>query len=125
MRRYETILIVRPNANEEMITGIVDKITKTITEGQGSLLKVDKWGLRKLAYTVKKEKQGYYIYIEYCTLPDTLFELERLLSIDENVIKLMTVKLEEHYTPAVEPEAAAQPEEETTLENETAETTLA
>jgi len=125
MRSYETILIVRPNANEELIAGIVDKITKTIQEGQGSLLKVDKWGLRKLAYQVKKEKQGYYIYIEYCTPPDILFELERLLSIDENVIKFMTVKLEENYIPAKEPEAPAQPEEETTRGNETFETTLA
>ncbi len=125
MRSYETILIVRPNANEELITGIVNKITKTIKEGQGSLLKVDKWGLRKLAYPVKKEKQGYYIYIEYCTPPVTLFELERLLSIDENVIKFMTVKLEENYTPAKEPEATAQPEAGTARKNETFETTLA
>lgn len=99
MRRYETITIVRPGAGEAEVASVVEKATGVIEKFEGSIVKVDQWGLKKLAYPIKKEQQGYYLYIEYAGLPDGVKELERQLRIDDRIIKYMTVKTQDVYTP--------------------------
>lgn len=101
MRRYETIFIVRPNAGEDDITGILDKVSSIVTGDDGTVIRMDKWGLKKLAYLIDKQSQGYYVYIDYAGLPSTVAEIERIFKIDDRLIKYMTVKL----TDACDPEA--------------------
>ena len=99
MRRYETIFIIRPNAGEEEITDMIDKVTDIIGNDGGTVIKVDKWGLKKLAYLIKKESQGYYVYIDFAGLPTTVTEIERILKIDDRSLKYMTVKLADSCDP--------------------------
>ncbi len=100
MRRYETIFIIRPNVAEDNITEIIDRNTGIIVDDfSGIMLTIDKWGLKKLAYNIKKEQQGYYVYIQYAGLPAAVTEMERLLRIDDKVLKYMTIKLQDQFIP--------------------------
>ncbi len=126
MRRYETIYIVRPNVGEEGFADTINKTSAIIENYGGTVLKVDEWGLKKLAYLIKKQRQGYYIYVDYAGTPAAVVEMERIFKIDDRIIKFMTVKLADSCDPLalkeemtkaaqVEPEAekaVAEPEAE-------------
>jgi small subunit ribosomal protein S6 len=100
MRRYETIFIVRSSTGEDKITTIIDKVESIITGDGGTVLTVDKWGLKKLAYLIKKEAQGYYVYIDYAAAPSAVAEIERIFKIDDRLLKFMTLKLADSCDPA-------------------------
>jgi len=111
MRRYETIVIVRPGAGETEFSSVSDKVTGTIEGFGGLIVRIDRWGLKKLAYPIKKEAQGDFLYVEYAGLPDGVKEMERLIRIDDRVLKYMTVKTQEVFTPdAPKAEELAEPE---------------
>ncbi|OIP50043.1 MAG: 30S ribosomal protein S6 [Desulfobacterales bacterium CG2_30_60_27] len=99
MRRYETICIIRPGAGEEKISAIAEKTTGIIQQFGGTPLRVDHWGVKKLAYLIQKEGQGYYLYIEYAGRPEAVQEIERVFRIDDQVLKYMTVKTQAAYIP--------------------------
>ncbi len=98
MRRYETIYILRPNLGEEEINTIIDNTTAIILKEGGAIIHLDRWGLRKFAYPIKKETQGTYILVDYATEPAAVFEMERKFRIDDSVLKYMTVKLADDIT---------------------------
>ena len=102
MRRYETIVILKPSLGEEENQAVIDRTTGIIEDFTGSVIKIDKWGLKKLAYLIKKESQGYYLYIVYAGMPAGVDEMERVFRIDDRVMKFLTVKLQEVYTPLPE-----------------------
>ncbi len=114
MRRYETISIIRPNVGEDEVTAISQRTTGIIEGKGGSILKVDNWGLKKLAYPIKKELQGYYVYTVYAAVPAAVTEMERIFKIDDKVLKFMTIKLQDVYTP--DPEVAEEPAEDVTAD---------
>jgi len=98
MRRYETIYILRPNLGEEEINTIIDNTNAIILNEGGAIIHLDRWGLRKFAYPIKKESQGTYILCDYATEPAAVFEMERKFRIDDSVLKYMTVKLADNIT---------------------------
>lgn len=110
MRRYETIFIARPNVGEDEIEAITAKATSTIESDGGTILRVNNWGLKKLAYLIKKENQGYYIYIDYAGVPESIAEIERVFRIDDRVLKYLTVKLADTCDPEAVKEQLAQEE---------------
>jgi len=99
MRRYETIFIIHPTANEEDITAIIERTTGIVEQFGGTVVKLDRWGLKKLAYLIRKQSQGYYVYCEYAGVPEAVDEIERQFRIDETVLKYMTVKTQDVYVP--------------------------
>ena len=119
MRRYETIFIVRPNIAEDEIDAVI-KRTSSIIEGDGgTIIKVDKWGLKKLAYLIKKENQGYFVYVDYAGIPASVSEIERLFRIDDKILKYLTVKLAESCDPeALKEELANAESAEASIEDE-------
>ena len=119
MRRYETIFIVRPNIGEDDIEAITGKTTSIIEGDGGTIIRIDKWGLKKLAYLIKKESQGYYVYIDYAGVPASVAEIERIFRIDDRVLKYLTLKLADSCDPeAIKEELAkAAPEETSDDEN--------
>lgn len=126
MRRYETIYIIRPTANEDDITTIIDRTNAVIEQAGGTIINLDRWGLRKLAYLIKKESQGYYVFTEYASSPTAVDEIERLFRIDENTLKYMTIKIQDTYipdAPKAEVEAETAPAAE--AENQEASKTVA
>lgn len=104
MRRYETIVIVRPGAGEADITTVADKVTGTVENFGGSIVKNDRWGIRKLAYTINKETQGSYLFFEYAGQPDGVKEMERQLRIDDRVLKFMTIKTQDVFSEIAPPD---------------------
>lgn len=99
MRRYETIFIVKPGAGAEIIAGIVEKTASIIKSYGGSMIRINEWGLKKLAYHIKKERQGYYVYIDYAGTPAAVTEMERIFKINDQLLKFMTVKLADSCDP--------------------------
>lgn len=92
MRIYEELFIVRPDATDEEIDPLVEQLKSVITKSKGTVDKVDKWGVRKLAYRVKKRAEGNYILIQFTSGPEAVKELERRLRVSDLVLKFITVR---------------------------------
>lgn len=91
MNKYESVIIIKPNLEDGEIEGIITEITDLINQN-GEVTKVDKKGINKLAYEIRKCKEGYYVVFYYETDPSFIAELERKFRITENIIKFITVK---------------------------------
>ena len=96
MRTYEELFIVNTSATEEEQEAIVETLRGVITSGGGTLDKVEKWGVRKLAYRVDRQFEGIYILLEFSTnTAETAKEVERRLRVTDSVIKFITVRTDE------------------------------
>ena len=91
MNKYESIIIVNSNLNEEEIKKVETSITDLIKEN-GILEKVENWGKKKLAYPVKKHQYGIYMDFKFESKPEFAEELERKYNITEEIIKNIIVK---------------------------------
>lgn len=99
MRRYETTFIIDPEVTTEGRLPVFERLKDLIGQFKGSLLAVDEWGSRKLAYEVKKKTRGYYARLDYCGNGDLVNEIERFFRIDDRVLKFMTVQLAADVDP--------------------------
>src|SRR5436190_15039050 len=95
MRIYEELFIIKPDATDEEIDQIIEQMTGVITSAGGTVDKVDKWGKRRLAYRVEKNREGFYVLIQFTSGPETVKELERRLRVTDAVIKFLTVRIDE------------------------------
>jgi small subunit ribosomal protein S6 len=95
MRIYEELFIVRPDATPEEVDPFIEQLKNVITHTGGTLEKVDKWGVRKLAYRVLKYNEGQYILLQFNAQPDTVKEIERRLRVADFVLKFITVRIDE------------------------------
>jgi len=105
MRRYEMISIFRPGLGEEAVAAIVENTRKIIENDQGTVINFARWGMKKLAYPIKKEKQGLYYFYEYAASAAAVSEIERKFRIDDGVLKYLTIKIADDIS-AEELEAA-------------------
>ena len=94
MNKYESVIIINPNLDEEGTKAIVKNFSDLINT-DGKLEKVDELGKKKLAYELKKNKEGYYAVFYFEANPTLISELERNYRITDDVIKFMTIKVEE------------------------------
>lgn len=92
MRRYETIFIIRPSAGEEEINRVIENTKQIILDDKGSIIELNKWGMKKLAYLIKKESLGYYVYCDFAGTPAAVAEIERKFRIEDLVLKYLTIK---------------------------------
>ncbi len=104
-REYETIFILRPEANTENIQEVNARIRRIVEAASGKLIRVENWGKRKLAYEIKKELKGIYLYWLYLGASDLVAELERNLRMLDQVIRYYTVKVDENVDPSAKPAA--------------------
>jgi small subunit ribosomal protein S6 len=93
INKYELMLIVNPNADEERQKEIVDRLRTTVEAGKGNVAGIDEWGKKKLAYEIKKEPEGVYFIITFTAAPATLAEVERVLGITDGVLRFKTIRL--------------------------------
>ena len=91
MRRYETVFIVNPELSEEQRQPLLDKLQGIMSEDQGMFVKFDDWGMKRLAYEVKKQTRGYYVLMDFCGDGVLVKEIERNMRLDDRVLKYMTV----------------------------------
>jgi small subunit ribosomal protein S6 len=95
-RLYDLIFICMPTTPEEEVAKIVSTLEQTASEHGGKVEKVERWGTRKMAYRVAKQREGLYVYLALHSTQGTLIkELERRLKVTDAVIKYMTVRLDE------------------------------
>ncbi|MCI9246538.1 MAG: 30S ribosomal protein S6 [Clostridia bacterium] len=93
MNKYESVVIINPSVEEEKIKELSQKFTDIINN-DGKVEKIEELGKKKLAYEVKKNKEGYYVVINFEANPDLIAELERNYRIMDEVIKFITIKAE-------------------------------
>jgi small subunit ribosomal protein S6 len=98
LRRYETVVITQTNLPEDELVGLIDRYSSIITDRKGAVVKVDRWGVRKLAYDIRKQTRGTYVLYDFAATSDAVVELERNLKIDDNVLKFMTVMTDPETT---------------------------
>lgn len=92
-REYELIYIVRPDVGEEDLGTVQERTDKIIVDRGGTILSVDNWGAKRLAYDIQKHSKGHFVVFDFLSEPDTVAELERTLRIDDKVLRFLTVKL--------------------------------
>ena len=91
-RRYETIFITPADIPDEELQALIERYSAIITGRKGIMVKVEKWGKRKLAYEIKKHLRGYYILLDFAGQTDVVNEMERNFKIDDKILKYMTIK---------------------------------
>ena len=107
MAIYESIFIINPNLADEETNGIIKKMQDIVAKQGGEMIKFEDWGKRKLAYEVKKQKRGHYVFFQFKGGATVVSELERTYKLTDAVIKFMTVKLEKELRKRPEPRKKA------------------
>ena len=87
MRKYEVMVLIDSDVDERQAPALVDKHLEVITKGGGSIENIDIWGRRKLAYEIAGKTEGNYVVVNYSAEPATSDELDRLLNLNESVIR--------------------------------------
>ncbi len=95
MRIYEELYIQKPDTPEEEVDHYIQQLKDLITNGKGTVDKVEKWGVRKLAYRVAKLNEGNYTLIQFSAPSDLVHEIERRMRVTDSVIKFITVRIDE------------------------------
>lgn len=94
MRRYELMLVFRPDVPDERLSAIIDRTTRQITAAGGQIVKVAPWGRRRLAYPIDRQREGSYHIVVFEAPADAIGELERSLLITEEVLRHLVVRQE-------------------------------
>jgi small subunit ribosomal protein S6 len=94
LRSYEVIFILDPALGDEGVDAAVTAATGVVTGAGGEVQEVQKWGKKRLAYEVKKRREGHYVYFKLQAPPKAVQELERHFKISESALKCLTVVLE-------------------------------
>ena len=95
MRIYEELFIVKPDVTDGELDPLLDQLKQVVTGAGGVVDKTDKWGVRKLAYRVRKKAEGYYVLVQFHSKPEVVKEIERRLRVSDIVFKFLTVRIDE------------------------------
>jgi small subunit ribosomal protein S6 len=96
MRRYESVVILDPELPEDDVKNLTERFRRLVGEFGGEIIKIENWGLRRLAYLVKRRDRGRYVFFDYVGAPALLAEMERQFKIAEEVLKYLSVKLDDN-----------------------------
>lgn len=94
MRRYELMLVLRPDLADDKSQALVDRITRQITTAGGQIVKVAPWGRRRLAYPIDRHREGSYHIIHFEAPANSIVELERSLLITEELLRHLITRVE-------------------------------
>ena len=92
---YEHVFVARQDLTPSKVTELADKFTSVIEQNGGKITKREDWGLRNLAYKIKKNRKGYYTLLNIDAPAPAIIELERVMRLDENLLRFLTVKVDE------------------------------
>ena len=95
MRLYESVFIARQDITSAQVEAMADEFAEIITSAGGSIKKREYWGLRSLAYRIKKNRKGHYVMFNMETGPEALREYERIMSLNEDVLRFLNLNIEE------------------------------
>lgn len=92
MRRYELMLIIRPDAPDERAAAVIDRATRHVVASGGQIIKVAPWGRRRLAYPIDRHRDGSYHIVVFEAPAEAIVELERSLQITEDVLRYLVTR---------------------------------
>jgi len=92
MYDYETLAVLHPDLGEAGSKELVQKMRTVLESGRAEIKKVDEWGLRELAYVIRKQRRGIYVLLEYKAEPQAVAELERQLKLNDQVLRFLSVR---------------------------------
>ena len=95
MPLYETVFIARQDISTQQVETLTEQMSSFITDGDGTVAKVESWGLRNLAYKVKKNRKGHYVLMNIDAPVAAVKEMERNLLLSEDILRHMTLRVEE------------------------------
>lgn len=99
MQLYESIFIVRPSLSDDDTNKLIDKMKGVLDRAGASLLKMENWGKKKLAYEVGRERKGTFVYFHFRSGGEVIGELERSYRLEDSVIKFLTVRVDQTAPP--------------------------
>jgi small subunit ribosomal protein S6 len=99
-RPYETTFIVNASLEDLQIDAVINHVQEIITRHGGEIIALNKWGRKRLAYTIKKKNNGFYVNIEFSAIGTVISQLERAFLLDENILRFLTIQ-QERRGPAV------------------------
>jgi len=91
---YENVFIARQDVSSQQVDAMTEEFTKLISENGGQVQKTEYWGVRGLAYRIKKNRKGHYVLMNIDAQSDSLLELERQMRLHEDVLRYMTIKVD-------------------------------
>ncbi|HEY8135947.1 MAG TPA: 30S ribosomal protein S6 [Candidatus Limnocylindrales bacterium] len=94
MHRYELMLVLRPDAPDDQVQAVIDRVTRSIAAAEGQIVKVSPWGRRRLAYAIGQQREGSYFIIQFDAPGAAVIELERALNITEEVMRHLITRVE-------------------------------
>lgn len=96
MPLYEHVFLARQDLSQAQVDALAENATKIIEENQGKVVKTETWGLRSLAYKIQKNRKAHFVMLDVDASGPAIAELERQTRLNEDVIRYMTVSVEEH-----------------------------
>ncbi len=90
---YENVFIARQDVSSQQVDAMTEEFTKLISESGGEVPKTEYWGVRGLAYKIKKNRKGHYVLMNIETQPESMLELERQMRLHEDIIRYLTVRV--------------------------------
>ena len=96
MPYYENVFIARQDISAVQVDGLIENFEKIITNAGGSIAKRENWGLRTMAYKIKKNRKGHYVLLNIDAPAPALHEMERQMQINEDILRYMTIRVDEH-----------------------------
>ena len=94
MAFYESVVITRPELTESQVENLTNELIEIITTENGKVQSTENWGLRNLAYKINKNKKAHYFLINIDCNPSAIFEYERQMRINEDIIRFLTIKID-------------------------------
>jgi small subunit ribosomal protein S6 len=99
---YETTVIINPTLEEHQIESIVRNVEEMIAKNGGSVKSVERWGRKRLSYPINKRNNGYYAHVEFEAEGNLVVDLERIFEYDENIMRYLTIRLDQKAIQAKE-----------------------
>ena len=106
MRRYELMLLFRPDLEDDKLQSAVEKVTRAIVNAGGTLTKVSPWGKRRMAYEIQHFREASYFLLHFDIAPSAIRDIERGLLISEEILRHLVTLLEDHGTSISEEDLA-------------------
>jgi small subunit ribosomal protein S6 len=111
VRPYEVMIILDAGLEEDSIRATVDRATQVLQAGGGTVGRVDRWGKRRFAYELHHKLEGYYVLVEASAEPAAIAELDRMLSLADDVIRHKAIRLPDKVAGRARPAPASAPAE--------------
>jgi len=112
MRLYEAMIVYHPDTGEAAVKELLERAKQVIVGQQGEVTQVVEWGLKDLAYAIRKQRRGYYAIIEFKGTGTTVSELERNLRISDRVLRYITVQVDPERPPLEPPKSRRETSEQ-------------